>query len=243
MPQPAPKLTCAEQARINGAASRGPVTPEGKARSAQNGTRHGLRGGAFSLLPGEDADALAALRRCVEADWRPRDAYEAHWVAELVASMWRANRLRRLEVGLLDAALADEATALSEATVQRLTTFARYGARLDADLRRALKALQVLKERPDARVAEGTVEPDGPAARDNTSEPDKAAAATCTSKPEPTDAAAVPVSPTPPWPELRLVARDTLEPEPPAAEMDAGARPNRKARRRQQALLRQAKRA
>ena len=103
MPAAAPQLSRAEQARINGAKSHGPVTPEGKAKAAQNGPRHGLRGGAFSLLPGEDADALAALRCCVEADWRPRDAYEAHWVNELVASMWRANRLRRLEIELLDA--------------------------------------------------------------------------------------------------------------------------------------------
>ena len=94
--------------RANGARSRGPVTAAGKARAARNGTRHGLRGGPFALLPGEDAEELDLLRAAVAADWRPRDAYERHWVAELVAAMWRQQRLRGLEFAALDAAEAEQ---------------------------------------------------------------------------------------------------------------------------------------
>ena len=62
--------------RANGACSHGPVTEAGKARSARNGTKHGLRGGPFALLPGEDRDEFAALHAAVTSDWGPRDAYE-----------------------------------------------------------------------------------------------------------------------------------------------------------------------
>ena len=89
-------------ARANGARSRGPVTEAGKARSASNGTRHGLRGGPFALLPGEDREEFAELHAAVTADWGPRDAYERRWVMELVTSMWRQDRLRGLELATLD---------------------------------------------------------------------------------------------------------------------------------------------
>jgi len=146
--------------RANGTRSRGPTTAAGKARSAKNGTRHGLRGGAFALLPGEDREELAALHAAVTADWGPRDAYERRWVMELVISMWRQDRLRGLELATLGA--TEEESPPSELTVRKLGTFARYGARIDKDNGRALQALRVLRDRPDAWIDElrdGTPEP------------------------------------------------------------------------------------
>ena len=81
--------TAAQQAasRANGARSRAPTTDAGKARSARNGTKHGLRGGPFALLPDEDRDELTALHAAITSDWGPRDAYERRWVRALVAAM------------------------------------------------------------------------------------------------------------------------------------------------------------
>ena len=55
-------------ARANGARSRSPTTQGGKARSAMNGTRHGLCGGPSALLPGEDREEFATLHAAVTAD-------------------------------------------------------------------------------------------------------------------------------------------------------------------------------
>ena len=136
--------------RTNGARSHGPTTETGKARSARNGTKHGLRGGSFTLLPGEDRDEFAALHAAVTSDWGPRDAYERRWVMELVTSMWRQDRLRALELATLTTAAAESPP--SEATIRKLGTFARYGARIDKDIGRALQALRVLRDRPDAWI-------------------------------------------------------------------------------------------
>ena len=150
-------------ARTNGARSHGPTTEAGKARSARNGTKHGLRGGAFALLPDEDHEEFAALYAAVTADWSPRDAYERRWVRELVASLWRQDRLRGLELATLTAGAAESPPG--DATMSKLLTFARYGARIDKDIGRALYALRALRDRPDARIAElrdDTPEPGSP---------------------------------------------------------------------------------
>src|SRR4051812_49478158 len=72
--------------RANGARSHGPATPEDKARSALNGTRHGLRGATFALLPDEDPATWAALLAGYLARLRPADEAELACVERLNAS-------------------------------------------------------------------------------------------------------------------------------------------------------------
>jgi hypothetical protein len=90
-------LAKAESARRNGALARGPVTPEGKARSAMNATRHGLC--ARTMVSGDEGEVgeLAALRAALLARWQPMGAAEAHLVEELVFAAWRQVRLRAVE--------------------------------------------------------------------------------------------------------------------------------------------------
>jgi hypothetical protein len=189
----APSPAQSAAARANGARSRGPATEAGKSRSARNGTRHGLRGGPFALLPAEDAEAFAELHAAVTCDWGPRDAYERRWVMELVTAYWRQDRLRGLEIAALTAA-TDEG-APTEATLKRLATFARYGARIDKDIAKALQALRALRNRPDDWLdapQECTPEPEAaagpppppPAPPPATAEPTPIAAAR-TPEPEP----------------------------------------------------------
>ena len=112
---------------------------------------------------------------------------------ELVAALWRQDRLRGLELATL--AAAEQESPPTEATVKRLLTFARYGARIDKDMTMALRALRVLRDRPDAHIAEtqeGTSEPVARAmqAREYTNE-----FAARTSEPERPALAARPASP------------------------------------------------
>src|ERR1041385_8748806 len=82
-------------ARVNGAKSRGPVTPEGKKRSCMNAVRHGIL--ARSVIIGkESAEAFAELLQSYLDSLAPRDGAERDVVEEMVAAKWR--QLRTLNV-------------------------------------------------------------------------------------------------------------------------------------------------
>src|SRR5215207_9293233 len=91
MPTPSPT------ASVVAPKKRGPKTPEGKARSAMNALKHGLRARTFGLLPGEDQAEWALHLRDLRAGYGPVDAAEEKLVAALAAAMWmevRADRQR-----------------------------------------------------------------------------------------------------------------------------------------------------
>src|SRR4051794_40671003 len=93
------KPTRAETARANGARSRGPATPEGKARSRLNGLAHGLR--ARSLAP---VTALGETPELVAADvaaYRREFPVPGPCARDLAAARPRAARADRLEAELL----------------------------------------------------------------------------------------------------------------------------------------------
>lgn len=128
-------------ARRNGALSQGPITAEGKARSALNATRHGLCARTLVLRDAEEETELAVLRAAMLARHQPLDALEAHWVEELLFVAWRQRRLWALE----DAVLARAADALPAPNLPSLATLIRYRGRLDRDARRAGDELAALR--------------------------------------------------------------------------------------------------
>ena len=104
-----------EASRNNGARGRGPATPEGKAASAQNALRHGLRAQGFALLPDEDADAFADLRARLVEEHDPQGAVEEALVEGLALTLWRTRRVEALEVE----ALTDTPRAAAEHRLRR----------------------------------------------------------------------------------------------------------------------------
>jgi hypothetical protein len=88
------KLTRSEQARVNGAKSRGPKTEDGRMKIADANTTHGLYRTSASVLSIESAQAFNHLRDAAFAQYRPRTIFEAQLVEEIVDCSWRINRLR-----------------------------------------------------------------------------------------------------------------------------------------------------
>ena len=94
------KLSKAESARINGAKSRGPVTPEGKARSSKNALRHGLAAESLPLT-NESRERFAAMLADYVEVFEPANAVEEDLVEDMVDARWR----KRRAVGIYNAAL------------------------------------------------------------------------------------------------------------------------------------------
>jgi len=143
--------------RANGARSRGPKTPEGKARSARNATRHGLLAHVI-VLEEEPEEAFKQLCREYAARFGPLDAVENGMVEEMVASFWRMRRIWAIENRYLDTAMANQdgpsaldrlMTAWSDLDNEhRLTRLHRYETRLHMTFQRAFRNLVAVRKLP-----------------------------------------------------------------------------------------------
>ena len=93
-----------EASRRNGAHSRGPVTPEGKARASRNAVRHGLTAMTHLVLEGEDARELEELTFRMMVETGVVSELEARLARRLAIAFWKGERAERIEVALLNAA-------------------------------------------------------------------------------------------------------------------------------------------
>jgi len=101
------KFTRHEQSKINGAKSQGPVTPEGKARSAVNNTKHGMYSSRVVL--DNENPALYALLHSLYTDLlQPQDILETDLVENMVNARWKIRRLEASETANMNLTLSEK---------------------------------------------------------------------------------------------------------------------------------------
>ena len=89
----------AAASRRNGAKSRGPKTSQGKARSAHNALKHGLRAATFVVGGDESAEEFAALESALIEELAPDGALQGLLARRIARAAWRLERAERLAVG------------------------------------------------------------------------------------------------------------------------------------------------
>jgi hypothetical protein len=172
-PEATPKRTRAEIARANGAKSKGPITPEGKAISSRNGLRHGIAS-RHVVLPDESVDSYLALHRSYVEQFEPQTKVELDLVSIMSTAQWRMRRLLSIETHYLahetdtrrdiirrfvdnpdpHKSLAWTFNSVSGGTALPLLT--RYESSLQRTFERALKQLQLLRAGSKPRIATRT---------------------------------------------------------------------------------------
>jgi len=98
--------------RINGAKG-GPKTPEGKAISSQNATRHGLTAHKL-VLSIEDEIQFNQMMKAYNEHLQPLGIEEQDLVREVVSGKWRQERFWGIETALLELAMAETGAEIAD---------------------------------------------------------------------------------------------------------------------------------
>jgi hypothetical protein len=99
--EPTNPRTAADIARENGAKSRGPVTPDGKARASLNSLRHGLTAETI-CLSNEASDRLKLTYQSYLDLIQPQNQIEDDLVQVLAVSKWQEQRSWAIETSLFN---------------------------------------------------------------------------------------------------------------------------------------------
>ena len=148
-----------EANRANAQKSTGPVSAEGKARSSQNRTVHGLTG-AFRVLEGEDQEKFDALVNQLVHDEKPVGIAEIELVKKMAQHMWLSERASRFqEACFLVMPQTPDQIENVEAEIRvgpELERYTRYQAHHDRAYSRA--SAELLKRKKERRLAENGFE-------------------------------------------------------------------------------------
>ena len=166
MPAPRPRSAAQiEASRRNGARSKGPVTPEGKARASRNALSHGLCAMRHLVLEDEVPDHLDELIGRMIEETGAAGEIETRLARRLAIAFWKGERAERIEVALFDAAPKTRMNGYRPEEADPLTTFdlRRFNAvrgqqgQIGREISRCLKELRLLRKEA---LAAGTDEPD-----------------------------------------------------------------------------------
>ncbi len=87
--------------RANGAKSRGPLTPEGKAPSCQSALKHGLSA-EEDVLSIESQQDYAKIGNDLLRRYNPVDEIEMECIRVMVSCIWRRKRARQVALGAFE---------------------------------------------------------------------------------------------------------------------------------------------
>ena len=140
----------AEASRRNGAKSRGPKTPDGKARAAQNALKHGLRAQKYLVLPDEDAAEFEVLEAALVEELAPVGTLQTVLARRVAVAEWRLARADRIEIELFaerQSPNGDLGLALIRGGngARSFETLLRYRGAAMAEFWRALRTLKALQ--------------------------------------------------------------------------------------------------
>jgi hypothetical protein len=181
----------ARASRRNGAKSRGPKTQEGKARSAMNALKHGLRAEKYVTLVDEEWDDFVKLEAAVTLELAPAGPLQSLLARRLARAAWRLIRADRLETEVFaerhfpgggpGLALIRDGNG-----TRSIETLLRYRGAAMAEFQRSLRMLKALQAEalaaaPKARSVERPAahhrKPDEPEPRKNSGKCEPATAA------------------------------------------------------------------
>ena len=100
LPEKLPRRSRAEQARINGAKSRGPISKDGKATVSQNARKHGLAAKLLLVDREHEAD-YNDLKTGLTDSLRPQSAAEDLLIDTIAKVVWKIRQSDNMECDLL----------------------------------------------------------------------------------------------------------------------------------------------
>ncbi len=136
-----------QSSRANGAKSRGPVTPEGKRKSAANSVRHGLLTNLV-VLDDEKPETFSDILTALTAEFVPQTEAERLMVENMAVARWRQMRVWAIERATLQSEIEKH-----DDTVVPPATRAALAFRALADQSRTLDLLNRYESRFDRQFA------------------------------------------------------------------------------------------